>query len=292
MGFEAEPARQVSVHPAVDRGLGRPQRQCGTGRELRCEFDAVAYTSAAGTTTSTSPISRASSAGTNRPVYIRSLAFAGPINRGRRCVPPPPGMIPSSISGWPQRASSALTRKSAARASSHPPPSAYPVTAATTGLGSRRHHVEGRTQPLRVAHHVGMAHPGELFDIRSGRKHLLPAVDHHRTDGIVGRELCDRAAQLLLQLAIQRVHRWPVQPDCCYRRRAGHPCRHRSRRVSVRPRLTRPEVQPGQCALVERGPVLADVEHCDGGGRKPVGQDLAQLRVARPIVCRVGEIAH
>ena len=32
---------------------------------------------------------------------MMSLARAGPTRRGRRCVPPPPGMMPSRISGWP-----------------------------------------------------------------------------------------------------------------------------------------------------------------------------------------------
>jgi len=44
-------------------------------------------------------------------------------------------MMPSRISGCPTLALSPSTRKSAQSASSSPPPSAYPVTAATTGLG-------------------------------------------------------------------------------------------------------------------------------------------------------------
>ncbi|MGC0421656.1 hypothetical protein ABIA38_007192 [Embleya sp. AB8] len=57
------------------------------------------------------------------------MAFDGPIRRGRRWVPPAPGMMPSVISGWPSFAVSAH------RADSQPPPSAKPVIAATTGLG-------------------------------------------------------------------------------------------------------------------------------------------------------------
>ncbi len=52
-------------------------------------------------------------------------------------MPPAPGMIPSRISGWPILALSAANRKSQAIASSHPPPSAYPVTAAMVGTGMR-----------------------------------------------------------------------------------------------------------------------------------------------------------
>ncbi len=43
----------------------------------------------------------ASSAGTWRPVTIISIAAFGPIRRGRRCVPPPPGRMPISTSGRP-----------------------------------------------------------------------------------------------------------------------------------------------------------------------------------------------
>ena len=44
----------------------------------------------------------ASSARTWRPVRISSLARAGPMSRGRRWVPPPPGITPSSTSGRPE----------------------------------------------------------------------------------------------------------------------------------------------------------------------------------------------
>ena len=48
-----------------------------------------------------------------RPVRMRSLARAGPTRRGRRWVPPPPGMMPSRISGWPNTA--ALRRRCGSR---------------------------------------------------------------------------------------------------------------------------------------------------------------------------------
>src|SRR6185503_2918832 len=47
-----------------------------------------------------------------------------PITRARRWVPPPPGMIPSRISGWPNWALSEATIMSQASASSQPPPRA------------------------------------------------------------------------------------------------------------------------------------------------------------------------
>lgn len=91
----------------------------------------------AGTSRFTSPISYASRAGTGLPVRIRSIAREVPISRGSRTVPP-------SISGTPQRrlntpkvASSSATLRSHHSASSSPPATAYPATAAITGLPSR-----------------------------------------------------------------------------------------------------------------------------------------------------------
>ena len=69
-----------------------------------------------------------------RPVRIMSIAFALPTARGSRCVPPAPGMTPSLISGWPNFAVSAAITMSHSIASSQPPPSAKPATAAMIGL--------------------------------------------------------------------------------------------------------------------------------------------------------------
>ena len=49
-------------------------------------------------------------------------------------MPPMPGTTPSLISGWPNFALSAAMMKSAIIASSQPPPSAKPLTAAIHGL--------------------------------------------------------------------------------------------------------------------------------------------------------------
>ncbi len=56
------------------------------------------------------PNSRASRAETELPLAHISTALATPANRGRRCVPPAPGMMPSFTSSWPTCASGAATR--------------------------------------------------------------------------------------------------------------------------------------------------------------------------------------
>ena len=97
-------------------------------------LSASACRSASGTTRDTSPARSASTASIMRPVSARSMALLLPTARGRRCVPPAPGMMPSLISGWPNFALSAAMMKSQPIATSQPPPSAKPDTAAMIGL--------------------------------------------------------------------------------------------------------------------------------------------------------------
>ena len=109
-----------------------------TGSEKPAMVSAAASASStslsAGTTRETSPARSASAASIRRAVRQRSIAFALPTARGRRCVPPAPGRMPSLISGWPNFAVSAAMMMSQDIASSQPPPRAKPATAAITGL--------------------------------------------------------------------------------------------------------------------------------------------------------------
>ncbi len=65
------------------------------------------------------------------------IARPWPTSRGSRWVPPPPGMIPRFVSGWPSFALSPAIRMSQAMASSQPPPRQKPLIIAITGLGKR-----------------------------------------------------------------------------------------------------------------------------------------------------------
>ena len=119
---------------------------------------------------------------------MSSIARAFPIARVRRWVPPAPGMTPSRISGWPKLASSAATIMSQAIASSQPPPSAKPRTAAMSGSPmardalprpSNRHRSRQRRRRLRF----------ELTDIGPGRERpIARAGDDDRPAGRVGIE--------------------------------------------------------------------------------------------------------
>ena len=130
----------------------------------------------------------ASSAPTWRPVKIRSLARAGPTSRARRCVPPPPGMMPSRISGWPSLAFSLAMRKSQARASSQPPPSAKPEIAAIVARGMAATALSAPQEgwPPSSAWPATSSGPrAELGDLGAGGEDPVAAGDHDRARRVV-----------------------------------------------------------------------------------------------------------
>ncbi len=101
-------------------------RRATAGRSINFSARAVASASklSEGTILLTKPMRSALSALMVSPKKMSSAANESPTRRGRRCVPPPPGMIPRLISGKPNTALSAAILKSHQRATSHPPPKA------------------------------------------------------------------------------------------------------------------------------------------------------------------------
>ena len=88
-------SRSWSGMPAaarLQRAVGQRERGAARGRGSR---------TGAGTTSSTRPALSARAALSVRPVRIRSRAAGRPTRRGRRCVPPAPGISPSLTSGRP-----------------------------------------------------------------------------------------------------------------------------------------------------------------------------------------------
>ena len=92
------------------------------------------------TSSSTRPICSAFFARMFLPVRIMSSAAASPTRRGRRCVPPAPGMSPSCTSGSASTVFglSVAMRYANAIADSSPPPTHAPLIAATIGLPRSR----------------------------------------------------------------------------------------------------------------------------------------------------------
>mmetsp|Transcript_23977 Transcript_23977/g.33581 ORF Transcript_23977/g.33581 Transcript_23977/m.33581 type:complete len:209 (-) Transcript_23977:106-732(-) len=82
----------------------------------------------------TSPALYASAAFIIRPPRISSIDLDLPTARVIRWVAPAPGIVPKVISGCPNFAFSEAMIISHIIASSHPPPRAYPLTAAIVGI--------------------------------------------------------------------------------------------------------------------------------------------------------------
>ena len=95
--------------------------------------------------------------------------------------------------------------KSQASASSSPPPSAKPFTAAITGTGKRLEAREGVVAEAAEGLRLERGHALHLGDVGARRKGAARARDHHGAHAGVRRELADARAQRLEHAARQRV---------------------------------------------------------------------------------------
>ena len=97
-------------------------------------------------------------------------------------------------------------------ASSQPPPSAKPATAAITGLRAC-----GDAMPVRgeiAEESVGEGLVRHLLDVGAGRKCFFRAGDDHAADVAVGLETVDGVSEFAHQRAVERVERLrAVEPD-------------------------------------------------------------------------------
>ena len=103
----AQPEVRLGLIPGAVGG-GR-SRSRGSASSVSAKRKAASTTSVSATRW-TSAVPAMAAASTGSPQTIMSSAFATPTARGRRCVPPAPGMRPSRTSGWARRASGAATR--------------------------------------------------------------------------------------------------------------------------------------------------------------------------------------
>ena len=162
-------------------------------------------------TSFTTPSRAASSASKRRPVSTSSIARCLPTTRASRCVPPPPGMIPRVISGWPKTAVSEATIMSHTQRQLAPAAERPAETAAIDrrAAGGEPPPEAGRGVDERLLE----AALAQRADVGAGREHLVAAGDHDAADLGVGVEPLDRPGELVHQLGRQRVARLgPVQP--------------------------------------------------------------------------------
>ena len=99
--LEAQTLGERRLEGAVDRLLGHHHTRQRKPRSSSAAPRASSISLSAGTTRDTSPARSASARIHHAAVRTMSIALALPRARGRRCVPPAPGMTPSLISGWP-----------------------------------------------------------------------------------------------------------------------------------------------------------------------------------------------
>ena len=100
--------------------------------------------------------------------------------RGRRCVPPPPGMMPTRTSGWPKWADAAAIRTVHACISSHPPAPRLSVDRGHDDLG---HRLEPSHDPCQLPgiplDRLTPAQPHQVFEVGVGDEVALdPAGEH------------------------------------------------------------------------------------------------------------------
>ena len=147
------------------------------------------------TTRATSPASSASACRQEPAAedHVHRDRLADGAARAAACRPAP-GMIPSPVSGWPNRAVSDATIRSQAIASSQPPPRRNPETAATSGVPELANRVPALDPPLVVE--VDRRRLGELSDIRAGREGALRPGEHDAANAVVAIQLLEALDEL------------------------------------------------------------------------------------------------
>ncbi len=221
-GPRTPPARSPARCRGRPRGRGRPTPSPPAARGRRRRRTAPPRrpprrrpgSASLGTTRSTSPIASASSALTNRPVKMSSLARLGPISRLSRWVPPGAGDDPEQHLGLPELG--VLGGEPDVGRQRQLAPAAERVAGdrGDDRLGDPRHrghrglHRAPRARPCRRSDSVG-----HLLDVVAGREDPLPAVEDDRPHVVALGRLGGGVAQLGLHLEADRVHLRPVEPD-------------------------------------------------------------------------------
>ena len=135
------------------------------------------------------------------------MAFSMPTRRGRRWVPPAPGMRPSLISGRPSRVPGAAMRKWQASVISSPPPSGVPNIAATTGFSIVF------DLPVHIDQARALRRLVELGDVGAGNESAPGAGQHDAGNVLVGVRTCEGVAQAEPDLVLQCVDGRIVDDD-------------------------------------------------------------------------------
>ena len=224
------------------------------------------------------------------PVRISSIARAEPIARVSRCVPPAPGMTPMRISGWPNRASSPATIRSHDIASSQPPPSAKPRTAAISGssVAQMRSHASNRRS---LARRSGVWSASSVMSAPAANARSPDPVSDDRARDAVPVEARELVGQLVEQVEAQGVQRVGAlegdEDDAVVARRGGLDAKVSGRRLEVR----QGDLAPAGLVAVQyprsrnrptAGSAAVGLERLEDEQRQEARRDLAQVARASP----------
>ena len=154
---------------------------------------------------------------------IARSARLRPIVCARRSAPPQAGMMPRVTWLKPIFTSSAAMRMSAAMATSAPPPSAWPLSAAMTGTGKEATRSRSRRDAARHRDRVLVGADGaELLDVAARDERSVPAAPEHEHRCTRLQDVVERA---------RRARRWSRSRSRC-EPGAGRWSRRRRRRRS------------------------------------------------------------
>ena len=205
-------ARSVSSPLSIAR-LAACRAKAGPVLNFAAQATAASYTSAAGTTWSTSPIGE-------RLLGTDEAAGEDDVLRLGRADQPGQPLGPAGARDDPEQDLRLAELRVVGR---DPDVGAERELAAAAeriagdrghdGLRDLRDGGERRLQRPRATRHVGVRHVGHLLDVGAGREDLLTAPQHDRADVVAIAALVRRGPDLLLDGRVEGVHRRPVEPD-------------------------------------------------------------------------------
>ena len=156
----------------------------------------------------------ASSAPIGSPIRFISSALFSPTSRGRRCVPPKPGMIPSLISGWPKSAE----LRGEAHVAGHRELAAAAEREAVDRRDRRdcpsgRTRAAARAPPLISSRAAGLVQLREGLDVGArAEEHRVRRGDHERPHAALALTASHTLLQVADDLRRDRVHLAVGQP--------------------------------------------------------------------------------
>ena len=187
--FQLERERGLDLEvDALGRRRAWPRRR-RAARSRRSAPRAARPTSSrrpSGASRFTSPMAKASAALMRRPVRMRSLARPGPMSRGSRWVPPPPGMMPEPHLGEPQlrggRGDAEVARQRELGAAAE----GRAVDGGDEDAVALLDGAQDAAEPAEEGADLGLAHGGAFLEVGAGAEGLVPGAGEDDDPDVLG----------------------------------------------------------------------------------------------------------